>query len=190
LLVLGTGCKSISPKTIPRDRFDYSSALAESWKNQMLLNIVKVRYLDLPILLDVGQVVSGYTMETTGNLGGLLSSSGALLGNRATMGAGVRYTDRPTITYTPLTGDRFLSGFLTPIKPEKIFSLIQSGYSADFILELGVDSFNGLRNQPVRIGSKRVADPEFFRLLTLLTDIQDAGAVGMPTVESTNAKPQ
>jgi hypothetical protein len=68
--------------------------------------------------------------------------------------------------------------------------LIQSGYSADFILELGVDSFNGLRNQPVRLGSKRVADPEFFRLLTLLTEIQDAGAVGMPTVENTNNKPQ
>jgi hypothetical protein len=110
LLVLGTGCKSIGPKTIPRDRFDYSSALAESWKNQMLLNIVKVRYLDLPIFLDVGQVVSGYTLETTGNLGGQLSSSDALLGNRATMGAGVRYTNRPTITLHAVDGGSFSVG--------------------------------------------------------------------------------
>jgi len=37
-----TGCTSLKPRQIPRDRFDYSSALSESWKHQTLLNIVKV----------------------------------------------------------------------------------------------------------------------------------------------------
>ena len=75
---LGIGCKSIGPKKISHDRFDYSQALADSWKKQMLLNIIKLRYLDLPIFLDVGQMVSGYSLETTVNLGGSISSANKL----------------------------------------------------------------------------------------------------------------
>ena len=62
------GCHSIGPRTISRDRFEYSGSLAESWNNQMLLNLVKTRYLDLPIYLEVGQIVSGYSLETSLNV--------------------------------------------------------------------------------------------------------------------------
>jgi hypothetical protein len=172
------GCRSIGPRVVPRDRFEYSRGIAESWKDQTLLNIVKFRYLDLPVFLDVASVVSGYSLETSVNAGGQVSSSDAIQGNTLSMGAGGRFTDRPTITYLPLTGDKFLAGFLTPISPAKIFQLIQAGYAADFILELSADSFNGLKNRARGVMSKRQADPEFFRALALLREIQDSGSVG------------
>lgn len=174
------GCKSIGPKKMTRDRFDYSHALADSWKKQMLLNIVKVRYLDLPIFLDVGQLVTGYSMETSVNLGGSMSSAN----NFGSFGAQGRYTDRPTITYMPLTGERFLEGFLIPVKPINVFSLIQSGYEADFILELCLDSFNGLFNRSVSLASKRQPNEAFFEVIILMREIQDAGAIGMKIVQS------
>src|SRR3954447_16743475 len=123
-----TGCTHFGPETVTHDRFNYSLAVAESWKEQTLLNIVKLRYLDVPVFLEVGQIVSGYSLETSGNIGGQLSSANAIQGNTMMAGAAARFTDRPTITYAPLTGDKFLRGLMEPIPPSAVFYMIQSGY--------------------------------------------------------------
>src|SRR5574341_472016 len=95
-LALFTGCAHLGPRTIPVDRFDYSTAVADSWKQQTLLNIVKLRYMDLPVFVDVASIVAGYSMETSGNIGGQVSSSDAIQGNSVVLGAGGKFTDRPT----------------------------------------------------------------------------------------------
>lgn len=64
------GCVSFGPSTIPRDRFDYVSTISDSWKSQMLLNIVKLRYADTPAFLEVGSVISQY--EFAGELNATL----------------------------------------------------------------------------------------------------------------------
>lgn len=169
---------SIGPRTLARDRFDYSSTVADSWKQQTLLNIVKLRYLDLPVFLDVGQIVSGYTLESTGTLGASMASGGTLTGDTGSVGGSVRYTDRPTITYTPLTGDKFLRGMLTPIQPASVFFLLQSGYAADFVMAMGVETLSGLRNPTsARLGGHSPSGREFARAIDLLRDIQLQGAL-------------
>src|SRR5688572_9153481 len=97
-LLFLTGCRSLGPGTVARDRFDYSGSISESWKRQTLLNIVKVRYLDPPIFVDVGQIVAGYSLETALTAGATLPENA---GNIVTLGGSARFTDRPTITYTP-----------------------------------------------------------------------------------------
>src|SRR5215218_3949085 len=141
------GCQPTGPATVPRDRSDYASAISESWKRQALLNIVKLRYLDPPIFVDVGQIVAGYSLETAVTAAGSFPETNAFGGNAATVGGSARFTDRPTITYTPLTGNRFIRGLMTPLKPEAVFFTIQSGWPADGVLMAAASSINGLKNQ-------------------------------------------
>ena len=78
-----SGCAHLGPKTIPVDRFDYSTAIADSWKQQTLLNIVKLRYMDLPVFVDVASIVTGYSLQTGVSVNGTLSSDKAIQGNFA-----------------------------------------------------------------------------------------------------------
>ena len=183
LLTLFTGCAHLGPKTVAIDRFDYSTAIADSWKQQTLLNIVKLRYMDLPVFVDVASIVSGYSMQTGGSINGTLSSKNAIQGNFVAAGGQAIYTDRPTITYVPLTGEKFLRGLMTPIDPKNIFFMLQSGYAADFILGLAVESLNGVRNRSTAAGAMREADPDFVRALELMREVQAAGAIGMRVEE-------
>ena len=186
-LLAATGCSHLGPKTVGVDRFDYSTAIADSWKQQTLLNIVKLRYMDLPVFVDVASVVSGYSMQTGVSVNGTVSSEKAVQGNYASIGGQAIYTDRPTITYVPMTGEKFLRGLITPIDPKNIFFLLQSGYAADFILGMAVESLNGVRNRSTAGGVIREADPGFIRALELLREVQTAGAFGM-RVEEDKAK--
>ena len=185
--LLLTGCSHLGPKTVVADRFDYSTAIADSWKQQTLLNIVKLRYMDLPVFVDVSSIVAGYSMQTGVSLNGTLSSDRAVQGNYAAAGGQAVYTDRPTVTYVPLTGEKFLRGLITPIDPKNIFFMLQAGYPADFILGLTVEGLNGVRNRSVSGSAAREADPEFLRALDLLRQVQAAGAFGM-RVEEDKAK--
>ena len=175
-------CTNIGPGTIARDRFDYSSAITESWKRQTLLNIVKLRYLDPPIFVDVGQIVSGYTLESTLSASGAVSNDpagAAIGGTSAALGGTLRYTDRPTITYVPMTGNKFVRALMTPLPPESVFQAIASGWAADGILVATVNTINGLENQHASLEGATAPDPRFLRVLQLLREIQNSGAIGM-----------
>ena len=86
-----------------------------------------------------------------------------------------------------MTGEKFLRGLITPIDPKNIFFMLQSGYSADFILALTVESLNGVRNSSTARGMVQKADPDFIQALRLMRDVQAEGAMGM-RVEEDKAK--
>jgi hypothetical protein len=184
LVALAGGC-TLGPGTINRDRFDYSAAVADSWKSQMLLNLVRLRYGDTGVFLDVGQIVSGYTLETsvaagaTWNLFGFSIPHPNVPNNGVSAGVTGRFTDRPTITYTPLMGERFARSMMTPVPPASVLSLIQAGYPVDMVMRLMVSVVNGLDNKHGGDMRAQPAEPEFLQLIERMRRVQLSGAIGL-----------
>jgi hypothetical protein len=174
--LFATGClhPRIGPRSLPRDRADYSLSLSDSWKEQTLLNIVKFRYVDPPVFVDVGSIVASYGLSQSASVGGTFQTTGS---NSGSVGGSVGITSNPTITYTPLTGSSYIKGLVTPLPPVLVFAAIQNGSPADAILLSSVLSINGLRNQRVGLDGIRPADPEFHQVRKLLREIQESGAV-------------
>lgn len=54
--LLLSGCTRIGPEMMYKDRFDYTKAVGDSWKEQVLLNIVRLRYSDWPTFVTVDQI--------------------------------------------------------------------------------------------------------------------------------------
>jgi hypothetical protein len=174
-----TACGSIGPVTVPHDRIDYATAIGNSWKEQTLLNLVKLRYGDMPIFLEVAQVIAGYQLQsaiggsfTAGNFNAALVGPFTATGTATAAGT---YTDRPTVIYSPLTGVDFLKRLMTPVPPSSVLFMLQSGYSAERIMPIMLDSINGINNGSNRL--RRPADPKFTRLVELIREGQLAGAI-------------
>lgn len=175
-LSFSAGCASIGPSVIERDRLGYNIAVSVSWKEQTLLNIVRLRYADAPVFLDVTQVISSYSVEGEINFGATFNPAAS---DTQTLGFEGRYIDKPTITYTPIIGERFNRLLLTPVPPHAIFSMIQAGWPVNKVFRLLVREINGITNQTGSELRGREADPEFFLLVQALRRIQLSAAIGI-----------
>ena len=188
VIIILSGCATIGPKTVPRDRFDYNTAIADSWKEQTLLNIVKLRYADMPLFVEVASVVSGYTLESGVNINGTLSSRDTIQGDFLALGASGKFTDRPTITYAPITGAKFNQSFMQPIPPKAVLFLLQSGWPADYVLPITLSALNGFRGRVAAGKGYRRGDPEYYRAIALMRKIQKSGAAEMRVITDEKQK--
>jgi hypothetical protein len=180
--LLLTGCTSFGPATVERDRFDYTSTIAESWKRQMLLNIVKIRYGDAPIFLEVASIINQYQTQTVVNAA--LGWSFPPAANNQQIGVAGSFIDRPTITYNPLTGEKLARNLMTPVKPGTVMSMVEGGYPIDLVFRILVHSVNGIQNQFGGSSRMRRADPDFYPLLEKLRLNQVSGAVALRVKKS------
>ena len=165
LCLLLPACAQIGPGTIDRDRFDYGNAIASSWKEQTLLNILRLRYGEVPLFLEVTSVINQYSLEGEVRAGGsYLPNVG---GDKVDVGGTARWSDKPTITYVPLTGEALTQRLMKPLDPAAVLFLSQGGWSVEFLVPLTVRAANGLQNvSGVRV-FRDAGETGFFRLVEI-----------------------
>lgn len=76
---------------------------------------------------------------------------------------------------------------MTPIPPPALFRLIEEGWPADMLLQIGVQSINGISNR--KGGARgRAADSDFGVLLAALERLQASGVLGLRVELSKDTK--
>src|ERR1700675_4609806 len=111
--LLASGCAThLGPEALRVARPDYNQQIVRSADAEMLLNVVRLRYNDSPMFLEVGGIVAQYGYDASLSAGGQINGTGP---SGATVGTGLAYSEKPTITYTPLAGEDFATRMLSPI---------------------------------------------------------------------------
>jgi hypothetical protein len=171
------GCASLGPQRVAIDRSDYTQRLRESEKAQLLSNVVAMRYGDAPLFLGVTSVISQYTRETSANLHVPFSPpSDDEAGN---VGGSLLLRETPTITYTPLSGERFARNLLSPISPVALLAMMEAGWTSDVLFKITVRSVNGVANASYAPLFAQDSDPRFLEAAAALRRLQRTGAVSL-----------
>ena len=144
-LFLISGCAARGAKRVPRDRFDYNGAIAQSTREQMLLNIVRSRYLEVPVFLTVSSVLTQYEYDSSIGADGILEF-GTGTTDRAIGSANLRFSERPTITYLPVEGQEFAAHLLSDIPAEIIFAAAQAGWPVDVFMRIAIQRLGAAEN--------------------------------------------
>jgi hypothetical protein len=137
------------------------------WNEQMLLNLVRLRYRDNPLFPETGSIIAGYTLKgTAGASGGIVFTPQVTDDLRLSLGGELSFA--PTMTYTPLQGEDFATRLLSPVTPLTVLYLSQSGWSLARLFTLCVQEANTVPNAVSASGPTPDIAPEFetFRELT------------------------
>ena len=179
VLLAVSGCAQLGPHLVKAGRNEYNKVLAQTDDEETLLNLVRMRYADNPAMLNVSSVSTSFTWNQGVNAEAFKfesSSNDSRVGVRGNLD----YTERPTITYTPLSGADFVKNVLTPMDLNSLLVLSRSGWSIERLLRVMANTMNGLDNAREASGPTPAETPdyeEFVRAAKLLRDAQKRGDI-------------
>src|SRR5262249_32614127 len=133
---------------------------------------------DTMLFLGAGGVVAQYSYDASLNA---LGQAGGGTGS-ATFGTTLAYGEKPTITYTPLTGEEFAQRLLAPIPNHSGMLFDHGGWSADRLLLVTVQRVNDVFNAPTAGGPTPSHKPNyeaFADLAERLERLREAGLMGV-----------
>lgn len=175
-LLLLAGCTNVGPKSIRNTRFNYNSAIVDTRNEQLLTNLVRLKYRDTPYFIEVSSIATQYVL----GLGGSGTVGG--IGDKAVGGVGgtIAYEERPTVTYMPLQGETFVNRLLSPLPMSVIVLLSHSGWRFDRLLRCCVQRINDVWNAPTAAGPTPDLAPQherFMEVARLLEELRQADAL-------------
>jgi hypothetical protein len=176
MCVLLASCMSAGPTLVSGSRIDYNVVLRQADDRQMLLNLVRLRYRDQPMFLEVSALNTQFSISNEVNANTVLGQGDSYLG----VGGKVVAQETPTVSYTPLKGADFVKRILDPINLSTLFLLDSSGWSSERLFRLLVDEMNMVGNAQGANGPTPARAPDyegFKHVASLLRQLEQDGMV-------------
>src|ERR1700722_994340 len=143
LVILLAGVVSLSgclgPKAVRYTRLRYNEVVRDTNDEQLLINIVRLRYADSPVFIDLPNITSQFEMVGRGNY---LGGYGNQTPGRASLGFGeLSLRDTPTLSYHPREGREIAKALLTPLSAD-LFIVVNGGANLEQLLLFSVNDIN------------------------------------------------
>lgn len=184
LLCLVSGC-SFGPRALENTQGRYNEAVKRVTEEELLLNIVRLRYNDNAARVDVSSIAAQYEVDASAearpfflapnpsNSNVIFKTFTSILPDASLGGA-----QRPTISLTPADDSESTRGLFTPSTLDGIIFLAETSYPISSVFRMWVEYLNFVPNAVSASGPPRDLIPEFqqFQRIThLLQILQDAG---------------
>jgi hypothetical protein len=140
----------VGPVALRATRSQYNDAIRVTAEEEMLQNLVRVRYGDSLVFLNLTSISTQFSMDQSGSISGTLNENvgrdGALNPDSLGLSANAGFAERPTITYQPLAGEEFVTRMLAPITLDIVVMMDSAGWGPERVFRAIIYQINGLEN--------------------------------------------
>ena len=169
IVSLLAGCASVGPKVLNIDRYNYNIAMSYSSQQEILLNMVRLRYNETPMILNVGNISGSTRLDTSASAESTtlyplpIDQANLFIG-----AANIAYSDNPIISYTPLEGKDFTTQLLDTVGTKDMLLLLQSSWSLARIFRLTLQQAGNALNAPNAARSTSSHAPKYKTFLDMI----------------------
>ena len=153
------GCAHLGPESLKGNRLDYNLAIQQTNDQELLLNLVRLKYRDRIYFMNVERVVSTMEFNRGFGLGAVFPPDVDPTFSISPVSGS--FNEKPSLFYSPLEGEKFVRQMLTSISLETILLLTRSGWSIERVLVMTLQGMNDLRNAPTASGPTPDEAPEY-----------------------------
>jgi hypothetical protein len=182
-LLLCAGCAAFGPSALETSRLQYNEVVKKTTEEQLLLNIVRLRYTDTPSSLAVSTIAAQFEVAKSFQLTPFFVASGAEVAKTWTAilpQLGITGADRPTFSLTPLDDQEFTRKLFTPLPLDGIIYLAKTTWPIGTVFRLYLENLNWVPNAQTASGPTPKVAPtyrEFLEGVRGLQALQERGQV-------------
>lgn len=173
-LLVTAGCTVVGPSAIRGGRLAYNDAIIATNGQQVLMTIVRMRYGEPTGLLAVSSVTANMSIRGTVGAQFGIGPDSNFEGSLVPLSAGVAYEENPTISYTPVQGEKFLRQLLAPM-PLDLTLLVMGATRSPRSTTLLIRSINRIQNPGFLSDPSVTVDDRFRRVADILAALDRAG---------------
>ena len=180
IAVTVSGCASISGGVLRDSREQFNETAQTTNAEQLLHNIVRLRYGSSTYFLEISTVSTSATMAGSLGLAGNTASAAVGLSPNLVISPSLSYSQTPSYVFQPLTGEKLGRQLLRPVDMRTLALLRTAGWDLREILLVLVDSINGISNAPAATQFAPETVPEnmeFRHVVGLLNRLEVQGLI-------------